>query len=71
MALVSQNFYWLFALLLAATPAWAETDEPSLELLEFLAEWQDGEGDWVDPVEFSGYETDRIEDEQNEESSYE
>lgn len=33
----------------------AETDidtdtEPSLELLEFLGEWQTDDGDWVDPA---------------------
>jgi len=26
---------------------------PSLELLEFLGGWQDGNGEWVDPAEFA------------------
>ena len=27
----------------------AESDPPSLELLEFLGSWEDAQGNWVDP----------------------
>ncbi len=27
-------------------------DAPSLELLEFLGEWETGDGEWQDPLEF-------------------
>lgn len=30
----------------------AEQDSPSLELLEFLGEWETENGRWVDPTEF-------------------
>lgn len=52
MVWVKQQHGWLLVLLLLALPAWAESEVPTLELLEFLAEWQDEEGDWIDPVEF-------------------
>lgn len=35
--------------LLAADAAMAE-EPPSIELLEFLAEWQTGDGEWLDPA---------------------
>ena len=32
---------------------YADTEEsPSMELLEFLGEWQTQEGDWIDPMAF-------------------
>jgi hypothetical protein len=30
----------------------AEQDPPSIELLEFLGEWETRDGTWVDPMEF-------------------
>ncbi len=30
----------------------AEQDPPSIELLEFLGEWETWDGTWVDPTEF-------------------
>ena len=30
----------------------ANEDKPSMELLEFLGEWQTKDGDWVDPMRF-------------------
>ena len=30
----------------------AEQDPPSIELLEFLGEWETQDGNWVDPTEF-------------------
>ena len=42
-------------LCLAAVPSFA-AQPPSLELLEFLAEWQDENGQWADP--FSVPDTD-------------
>jgi hypothetical protein len=37
---------------LAATAACANPDEaPSEELLEFLGEFQTGDGDWIDPLD--------------------
>ena len=42
---------WLFtAALFASATLWAEEVEvPPLELLEYLGEWEDGNGQWVDP----------------------
>ena len=44
----------LFVLLLSvAFDANAASDEkPSMELLEFLGEWQTDNGEWVDPTRF-------------------
>ena len=67
LTLASRAAYMLFGLLLVA-PAWGETDEPSLELLEFLAEWQGEDGEWLDPIEFADYEEKRKESESYEES---
>jgi len=42
---------------LIGTPATATDEEqPSLELLEFLGEWSDGEDGWLDPSELEGME---------------
>ncbi len=41
----------LLGLLLAA-PGQAADEVPDLALLEFLGEWEDEEGQWVDPLEF-------------------
>lgn len=30
----------------------ASEDKPSMELLEFLGEWQTKDGEWVDPLRF-------------------
>ena len=30
----------------------SENTNPSMELLEFLGEWQTKDGDWVDPMRF-------------------
>ena len=30
----------------------SENTSPSMELLEFLGEWQTKDGDWVDPMRF-------------------
>jgi len=40
-------------LLLANTASQAASDEalPSLELLEFLADWQNDDGKWLDPIQ--------------------
>ena len=45
------EFSILLGLLLAA-PGQAADEVPDLALLEFLGEWEDGEGQWVDPLEF-------------------
>ncbi|MGD8559676.1 MAG: hypothetical protein PVF34_06645 [Gammaproteobacteria bacterium] len=43
----------LIILLAVAFHAEAGTeDKPSMELLEFLGEWQTKEGEWVDPMRF-------------------
>ncbi len=54
----------LLALLLFVAPVLAESDsdEPTLELLEFLAEWQDEEGRWIDPVALVINEEDLVTD---------
>lgn len=41
----------LLALLLLATPALAEDEAPSLELLEFLGRFETADGQWLDPTE--------------------
>ncbi|MFQ5451165.1 MAG: hypothetical protein ACE5E9_11090 [Nitrospinaceae bacterium] len=28
-----------------------EVEAPSLEMLEFLGQWETGDGDWIDPAE--------------------
>lgn len=44
------NKLLLVAALLGSNAAWAEeVDVPPLELLEYLGEWEDGEGRWIDP----------------------
>lgn len=71
MAWVNQKSFWVLVLLLVAVPVWGESEEPSLELLEFLADWQNEEGDWVDPIEFVGGDERVDESEKDEENSYE
>ncbi len=71
MAWVNQKSLWVLVLLLVTVPVWAESEEPSLELLEFLADWQNEEGDWVDPIEFVGGDERVDESEKSEENSYE
>jgi len=52
----------VFLLGLSGSPAWAqepgpvglppeETEMPSLELLEFLGDWETDDGEWIDPEE--------------------
>lgn len=44
------NKFLLAAALLASTAALAEEAEvPTLELLEYLGEWEDRDGQWFDP----------------------
>ena len=45
------NWLWLWLLLLPLSAA-ADTP-PDLELLEFLGEWQDDSGQWLDPLPLS------------------
>ena len=43
----------ILLLLTIAFDARADSDEtPSMELLEFLGEWQTKDGEWVDPMRF-------------------
>lgn len=45
---------WLgFPLLLLAGSVPAEEMSPSMELLEFLGEWENENGEWVDPEELA------------------
>ncbi len=37
-----------------------EQDTPSMELLEFLGEWQTKDGDWVDPMRFLDVQEDDL-----------
>jgi len=44
-------------LMTITTPVWATEDSeqdaaPDIELLEFLGEWEDPQGNWLDPVQF-------------------
>jgi hypothetical protein len=34
----------------------AEQEQPSLDLLEFLGDWVEGDDGWLDPIEFEGME---------------
>jgi len=45
---VSQTVLLLLSLLPTALPA-ADEEQPSLELLEYLGNWEDVEGNWIDP----------------------
>ncbi|VAW87537.1 hypothetical protein MNBD_GAMMA18-1208 [hydrothermal vent metagenome] len=62
----------LLALLLFVSPVMAESDgdEPTLELLEFLAEWQDNEGRWIDPVALVVNEENLVEDNESGEGNH-
>jgi len=43
----------ILLLLTIALDARADSDEkPSMELLEFLGEWQTKDGEWIDPMRF-------------------
>lgn len=47
---VQANYLLLVAALLGSGTAMAEeVDVPPLELLEYLGEWQDADGRWLDP----------------------
>lgn len=52
---------WLLMLVLIPFAAVAddapEDESPSLELLEFLADWETDDGEWVDPMRFQGPES--------------
>ena len=37
-----------------------DTELPSLEMLEFLGEWETSEGEWVDPGEFEDDSFDQL-----------
>ena len=43
---------FLLLLTIALDAKAASDDEPSMELLEFLGEWQTKDGEWVDPMRF-------------------
>ncbi len=55
MSKVSHRLWLLLPLLLAGAPLAAEDTPaiPSLQLLEFLAEWQDDSGQWLDPMDLA------------------
>jgi hypothetical protein len=40
----------LFVSLSAAAARGDEEDPPSMEILEFLADWETDEGEWIDPT---------------------
>ncbi len=43
-----------------------EVQEPSLEFLEFLGEWESGNGDWNPPDEFADDSFDQLYDDEGE-----
>ena len=43
---------FIILLSLAFSAKAANDDKPSMELLEFLGEWQTKDGEWVDPLRF-------------------
>ncbi|WP_455376774.1 hypothetical protein [Kaarinaea lacus] len=43
---------FLLLLTIALDARAASDDNPSMELLEFLGEWQTKDGEWVDPMRF-------------------
>ncbi len=69
MSWANRNGLWALVLSLTLLPAWAVSDEPTLELLEFLAEWRDEEGEWVDPVALANDEKPLFEEPRDEEAS--
>lgn len=42
----------LLSIAMDAKAANSDDDHPSMELLEFLGEWQTKDGEWVDPMRF-------------------
>lgn len=64
------NSGWLLALLLVTSPIFADDEDVSLELFEFLAEWQDDEGRWIDPIALVANEEELIERDDNEEKHH-
>ncbi len=47
------NWLWLLLLLTLPAPGDEAPDQELLELLEFLGEWQDDSGYWIDPLQLS------------------
>jgi len=43
---------WIVAVMLINTTALADEREPDAELLEFLADWDSGDGQWIAPFSF-------------------
>lgn len=50
----------LFPLLFTPAAGQALAEEPSVEFLEFLGEWQTGEGEWIGPDELEESEYARL-----------
>ena len=62
----ARSLWPLLPLLLASAPAAAEdTTVPSLQLLEFLADWQDDDGQWLDPMDLAPADPPPADDEQS------
>lgn len=60
---------WSLAMaLLVTADAGASEEAPSVELLEFLGSWEDGNGQWIDPLELLPAE-DKPEDDSNNEGT--
>lgn len=45
----SKTVWLLFVLLPSIVCATEDTQQPSLELLEYLGNWEDVNGNWIDP----------------------
>lgn len=56
---LARSILWLGLLAAASLPVHADTPKapaslpPDPELLEFLADWQDADGKWIDPMTFA------------------
>ncbi len=60
------NLFWLWLLLGMSytSVAWSdEENQPSMEFLEFLGEWETEDGDWIDPQALESMEAETLADE--------
>ena len=57
------------ACLLLPIQSLADDTQPTLELLEFLAEWETDNGEWIDPLQMQNLARQTPEDEQPEAQS--
>ncbi len=68
MTWANRKAVYLLSLLLISPAVFAADEAPlPLELFEFLAEWQDDEGHWVDPLALAVNEEEPVNGDKDEE----